>query len=240
MMVITNRAIFYCLLIVLFGCKPKVEGPTVELEIPQSAAGRWVDAVNGCSLLSRDAMTVGCYRTELDMGYVEDWLAFFTVGSSELEVRLHLYSGHTGMEFDPATVDADGIQAANRLLRDRGFVNAGTVLDEPTMARRVDIEGRELVVSFEDEKARTPLPPFPLELIAAGFDGDPFNCLSWIPVQVTVFEQQAIAAVRLEVDWSWSQDSNSRCYYELGPDEEPFNDELVGSGTGRYLVLTIQ
>ena len=212
-------------------------GRVTQLQAPQTMEGRWADAVQGCSLLSRDATTVGCYRVELDMGYVEDWLELVPVGGSESGVRLHLYSGHSGMEFDPETVDPDGLRTANRLLREGGFVNTGSVLDEAAIARRVAVEGRELVVRFENEEARAPLPPFPPDLIVAGFSGDPFECLAWIPVQATVFDRQAIAAVRLEIDWSWTQDPSSRCYHELGADEEPFNEEAVGPGTGSYLVL---
>lgn len=35
-------------------------------QTPQTAEARWTDAVQACSLLSRDATTVDCYRTELD------------------------------------------------------------------------------------------------------------------------------------------------------------------------------
>ena len=141
------------------------------------------------------------------------------------------------MTFDPETFDADGMRTANVLLRKSGFVNTGRVLDGSSMAGRISVQGRELVVRFEDDEVRAPLPPFPPEVIAAGFQGDPFDCLAWTPVQATVFDRQAIAAVRLEIDWSWTLDPDARCYYEPGPDEEPFNEEVIGPGTGRYLVL---
>lgn len=209
----------------------------VQLQAPQQAEGRFADAVQGCSLLSRDGRTVGCYREELDMGYVEDFLELVPVGSTEPELSLHLYSGHMGQEFDAATVDRDGIARANALLRQGGYQNIGVVLDGDAMEYRVTQIGGEIVVKLGEREARAPLPAFAPELVIDGFQGDPHDCLYWLPTQLTVFDREAIAVLRLQAIGDWNQDPGSRCYQLLGPDDEPMNDEVTGPGAGTYLVI---
>ncbi len=218
---------------------PQTDAPprADQLHTPRQAEGRFADTVQGCSLLSRDGGSVGCYREVLDMGFVEDWLELFWVGSSEPKDRLHLYSGHLGAEFDPATVNADGIAVANELLREDGYENVGTVLDPHALDSRITVLGREMIVNFGQRVARAPLPAFDPELIIDGFQGDPLECLAWLPTQITVFEREAIAAVRLEPIARWNQDPGSPCYQQLGPDDEPFNDEMVGPEAGRTVVV---
>jgi len=209
-----------------------------QLQTPQKVQNRFAETVRGCSLLSSDAGSVGCYRQVVDAGIVEDRLELFWVGSSEPKAALPLFSGQPSTVFDPAAVDDDGIAMANALLRQGGYENIGVVVpDGDEMEYRVRQIDGEIIVTLGQREARAPLPTFDPDLVVSGFRGDPPECLYWLPTQLTVFDREGIAAVRLEPIADWNQDPNSPCYQPLGPDGQPISDEIVGPDIGRTVVM---
>lgn len=208
-----------------------------QLQTPQKVQGRFADTVQGCSLLSRDGGSVGCYRQVFDGGLVEDRLEFYWVGSSEPKATLRLFSGQPGAAFDPAMVDDEGVAMANALLRQGGYESIGVVLDGDPMEHRVTQFNGEIIVSLGQREARAPLPAFDPDLVVSGFRGDPPECLYWLSTQLTVFDREGIAAVRLEPIADWNQDPDSPCHQPLGPDGQPLSDEIIGPNVGHTVVM---